>query len=206
VEQAYADARRTQRLEIAPEERHQILWLAADLPAIWAAATTTHADRKRFLWLLVKQVALTPVDTPLRQTQVQVLWHTEVVTILTVPRLSRKERTRTPADVISTIATLAPTHTNAAIAALLNARGLRSGKGHAFTATAVVWVRRKYDITKPLLDPRHAACLEACPDGRYSTRALASQLGVTIQVVSWDHLSPLGQDRATTPTSTRCDR
>jgi len=183
VEQAYAEARRTQRLEIAPEERHQILRLAADLPAVWSAATTTHADRKRLLGLLVKQVALTPVDSPLRQTQVQVLWHTEAVTVLTVPRLSRKDRTRTPSDVISTIATLAPTHTDAAIAILLNARGLRSGKGRAFTATAVVWVRRKYDITKPLLDPHQAACLEARPDGRYSTRALALQLGVTIHTI-----------------------
>jgi hypothetical protein len=48
---------------------------------------------------------------------------------------------------------------------------------------AVVWVRRKYDITKPLLDPRQAACLEARPDGRYSTRALALQLGVTIHTI-----------------------
>jgi acyl-CoA reductase-like NAD-dependent aldehyde dehydrogenase len=47
VEQAYAEARRTQRLEVSPEERHQILRLAADLPAVWSAATTTHADRKR---------------------------------------------------------------------------------------------------------------------------------------------------------------
>jgi hypothetical protein len=185
VERAYAEARRTQRLAVSPEERHQILRLAADLPAVWHASTTTQADRKRLLGLLVKQVALTPVDTAPRQTQVQVLWHTEVVTALTVPRPSRHERSRTPSDVVSTIATLAATHTDAAIAALLNARGLRSGKGHAFTASAVVWVRRKYNITKPLLDPRQAACLEARPDGRYSTRALAIQLGVTIHTIHY---------------------
>jgi DNA invertase Pin-like site-specific DNA recombinase len=185
VERAYAEARRTQRLEVSPEERYQILRLAADLPTVWRAATTTQADRKRLLGLLVKQVALTPLDTVPRQTQVQVLWHTEATTTLTVARPSRHERTRTPSDVIRTITTLAPTHTDAAIAALLNARGVQSGKGHAFTVAAVVWVRRKYGITKPLLDPRQAACLEARPDGRYSTRALAIQLGVPIHTIHY---------------------
>ena len=85
----------------------------------------------------LRERSLMPLKgAPPRQTQVQVLWHTEVVTALTVPRPSRHERTRPPSDVVSTIATLAATPTDAAIAALLNARGLRSGKGHAFTATA----------------------------------------------------------------------
>jgi hypothetical protein len=185
VERAYAEARRTQRLAVSPEGRHQILRLAADLPAVWSAATTTQADRKRLLGLLVKQVALTPVDAVPRQTQVQVLWHTEAITALIVPRPSRQERTRTPPDVVSTVATLAVTHTDTAIAALLNARGLRSGKGHAFTAAAVVWVRRKYGIAKPNVDPRQAARLAARPDGRYSTRALATQMGVTIHTIHY---------------------
>jgi DNA invertase Pin-like site-specific DNA recombinase len=183
VERAYAEARRTQRLEVSPDERHQILRLAADLPAVWHASTTTQADRKRLLGLLVKQVALTPVDTVPHQTQVQVLWHTEALTTLTVPRPSRHERTRTPPDVVRTIATLATTHTDTAIAALLNARGLQSGKGRSFTPAAVVWIRRKYGIAKPSLDPRQAACREARPDGRYSTQALATQLGVTIHTI-----------------------
>jgi len=183
VERAYAEARQTQRLAVSPEARTQILQLAAHLPAVWSAATTTQAERKRLLGLLVKQVALTPVDTAPRQTQGQGLWHTDVVTTLTVPRPSRRERTRTPSDVVSTVATLAATHTDAAIAALRNTRGLRSGKGRSFTPAAVVWVRRKYGIAKPLMDTRHAARLEARPDGRCSTRALAIQMGVSLHTI-----------------------
>ena len=123
------------------------------------------------------------MDAVPRQTQVQVLWHTEAITALTVPRPSQPERTRTPPDVVSTSATLAVTHTETAIAALLKARGLRSGKGHAFTAAAVVWVRRKSGMATPHVDPRQAARLEARPDGRYSTRALATQMGVTIHTI-----------------------
>jgi hypothetical protein len=183
VERAYAEAHRPQRLDVSPETRQESLRLAADLPAVWQASTTTQADRKRLLSFLVKQVALTPVDTVPRHTQVQVLWHTEAITTLTISRPSRKEHTRTPPDVIHTITPLVSTHTDAAIAAFLNAQGFRSGKDHALTTAAVVWLRRTYGIHNPLLDPRQAAHLHARPDGRYSTRALATQLGVTIHTI-----------------------
>jgi hypothetical protein len=44
--QAYTTAQRTQRLDVTPQERQQILRLAADLPAVWRAPTTTQAERK----------------------------------------------------------------------------------------------------------------------------------------------------------------
>jgi DNA invertase Pin-like site-specific DNA recombinase len=185
LEQAYAEARRRQRLEVSPEERQQILRLAADLPAVWQAPTTTQTDRKELLRLLVKQIALTPVEGSPRQTQVQVLWHTHATTELWVPRPSKRERLRTPPAVVDTIATLAAGRTDDAIAAALNAHGLHSGRGQPFTATAVAWIRYKYQIRKPGSDPRMAARLDARPDGRYSTRALALQLGVTISTVHY---------------------
>lgn len=44
--QAYTVAPRTQRLDVPPQERQQILRLAADLPAVWRAPTTTQAERQ----------------------------------------------------------------------------------------------------------------------------------------------------------------
>jgi hypothetical protein len=154
LEQAYAEARRVQRLEVSPEERQQILRLAADLPAVWQAPTTTQADRKALLRLLVKQSALTPVEGSPRQPQVQVLWHTHATTALWVPRPSKRERLRTPSEVVETITTLAAGRTDDAIAAALNARGLPSSRGQPFTAAAVAWIRYKYQIRKPGSDPR----------------------------------------------------
>jgi hypothetical protein len=96
LEQAYAVAQRTQRLDITPQERQQILRLAADLPAVWQAPTTTQAERKELLGRLVKQIALTPVEGPQRQTRGQLLWHTTATTTLEVPRLRAAERIHPP--------------------------------------------------------------------------------------------------------------
>ena len=50
---------------LSPHERDQILRLASDLPALWQASTTTPADRKAVLRLLLEQieVTLTPGST-----------------------------------------------------------------------------------------------------------------------------------------------
>jgi DNA invertase Pin-like site-specific DNA recombinase len=185
LERAYAEAQRTQRLEGSPQERQQILRLAADLPAVWRAPTTTQADRKELLSLLVKQIALTPVEGPPRQTRVQLLWHTEATIELWVPRPDKRERVRTSAEVVMAIAALAAGRTDDAIAAALNTRGLRSGRGKPFTAEAVAWIRYKHRIPTPGSDPRVAARLDARPDGRFSTRALATRLGVTISTIHY---------------------
>ncbi len=149
LEQAYTIAQRTQRLDVTPQERQQILRLAADLPAVWRAPMTTQAERKELLGLLVKQIALTPVEAPQRQTRIHLLWHTTATTELTVARLRSPERVRTPPQVIEAIAALAVGRTDTAIAEALNAQGLASGRGRPFTAKAVAWIRHHYQIRKP---------------------------------------------------------
>src|SRR5262249_13606741 len=60
---------------LSPDERQRILNLAEDLPALWHAPTTTPAERKQLLRLLVKDVALTKQATTIR---VALRWQTEV--------------------------------------------------------------------------------------------------------------------------------
>ncbi len=185
LEQAYTIAQRTQRLDVTPQERQQILRLAADLPAVWRAPMTTQAERKELLGLLVKQIALTPVEAPQRQTRIHLLWHTTATTELTVARLRSPERVRTPPQVIEAIAALAVGRTDTAIAEALNAQGLASGRGRPFTAKAVAWIRHHYQIRKPGSDRQVAAGTMARVDGRYSTRALATRLGVSIATIHY---------------------
>ncbi|MBI4334735.1 MAG: recombinase family protein, partial [Chloroflexi bacterium] len=185
IEQAYAQARQRERLDLSPQKRQQILRLASDLPAVWRAPTTTQAERKGLLGLLVKQIALTPADLPQRQTRVQILWHTEATTELWVARPSIKERFRTPRQVVEAIARLAAGRLDEEIAAALNEQELRSGRSKPFTAASVAWVRYKHGIRKPGSDPRMAARTDARSDGRYSTRALAQRLGVTISTIHY---------------------
>lgn len=104
LEQAYAQAQLVQRLEISPEQRQQILSLAGDLlPALWHSPTTSPCERKEMLRLLVKQVALTPVDSPTRQTFVKILWHTGATSELFTSRPSIQQKLGTPLEVIQTI-------------------------------------------------------------------------------------------------------
>ena len=154
LEAAYAQAQLVHRLELSQPQRQQILRLAKDIPAVWLAPTTSCQERKEMLCLLVKQVALTPVDSPERQTHIAILWHTGATTELVAMRLTTKDKLRTPEEVVQTIRELAPHMTNVEIALELNQRGLTSGKGRAFTADSVSWKRLQFQINKPESDRR----------------------------------------------------
>jgi hypothetical protein len=56
----------------------------------------TQADRQALGRVLIKPIALTPVEGSPRQPQVQVLGHTPATTALWGPRPSKRDRLRTP--------------------------------------------------------------------------------------------------------------
>ena len=58
---------------LTPAERAQIRALAADIPAIWHAPTTTSADRKQLIRHLVEQVRVEVLGTS-EKVNVQVVW------------------------------------------------------------------------------------------------------------------------------------
>lgn len=183
LEEAYVQARQVQRLEITTTQRQQILELAKHIPTIWHAPTTTAQERKEMLGLLVKQVAITPVDSPERATRIQTLWHTGATTELVAIRQTTGDKLRTPDEVVELVRELAVGRTDAEIAHELNTQGLKSGRGRAFTADAIAWIRWKFQITKPLSDPKVAHHLGISPEGYYSTSALAEKLGVGIHTI-----------------------
>jgi hypothetical protein len=61
-------------------DRERILQLAADLPRLWRAASTTDRDRKLLLRSLIKDVSIRPIDVPRSTLKTQILWHTGAVT------------------------------------------------------------------------------------------------------------------------------
>ncbi|MHC5747932.1 MAG: recombinase family protein [Nostoc sp.] len=182
LEEAYQKAHQVQRLELTAAQRQQILQLANDIPTLWHASTTTNLERKEILGLLVKQVAITPIDAPERSTRVQILWHTGVTSELIATRPTNAEKFRTPNQVIQLIEELAVGRTDSEIAHELNRRGLVGGKGRAFTKKGVAWIRWKFGIEKPLSNPQ-IAHLGVSPEGYYSTSALAKKLGVGIHTI-----------------------
>jgi hypothetical protein len=182
LEHEYATLPRLAPSLVSPEERQRILALAQDLPTVWQAPTTTHAQRKQLLRFLIKDVTLTQQATSI---QIGLRWQTEALTPLEIARPKRSyEVRRTSGMVIERIHTLAPEHTDREIATLLNQAQLTPGLGGQFTESKVKWIRYTYGI--PLGCPQGPA---ACPtgqrgDGRYSARTAAHLLNVNVSTIA----------------------
>jgi DNA invertase Pin-like site-specific DNA recombinase len=73
LEEEFERWQRTAPVELSAADRAVIHALAADLPAVWQAATTTPADRQRIIRLLLERVELT-VDKTSERLEVKVTW------------------------------------------------------------------------------------------------------------------------------------
>jgi hypothetical protein len=125
--------------QVSEAERQGILDVVHDLPAVWQADTTTHAERTQVVRLLIKDVTLTTLATTIR---IAVRWHTHACRTLAVPRPPRAAVLRRPEPaVVERVRQLAQDHTDIAIAARLHPAGDRSGQGGPFSASTVAWLR-----------------------------------------------------------------
>jgi DNA invertase Pin-like site-specific DNA recombinase len=182
LEREYAKRPAVSSLIVSDIERSRILALADDLPPVWQATTTTHAERKQLLRLLIKDVTLTKLPTTVR---IAVRWQTEACSQMEIERPKRAaDAKRTAPAVVARVRTLAPTHTDAQIAACLNREGFVSGTGTLFSDRKVEWIRYAYTI--PTGCPEHPA---ACPqgqraDGRCSAPVAAALLNVTESTIA----------------------
>jgi DNA invertase Pin-like site-specific DNA recombinase len=189
LEREYATHPTPHSLIVNPEERTRILALAQDVPLVWHAPTTTAAERKQLLRLLIKDVTLTKQATTIA---IAVRWQTGACSTLDIPRPQRAaDAKRTAPAVITRVRELARTHPDEQIAAQLNAEGFRSGSGGNFSTSKVEWIRYVYHIQNGC--PRGPA---ACPtgqrgDGRYSVRAAAALLNVNVSTIA--HWCQTGQ-------------
>jgi DNA invertase Pin-like site-specific DNA recombinase len=182
LERDYAEIAPAASSHISEAQRQGILDLVHNLPAVWQAETTTDAERKQVVRLLIKDVMLTKLDKTVR---VDVRWQTQACSTLEVarPKPSYVIR-RTAPEVLERIGQLAQDHTDIDIAKCLNDEGYRCGQGGAFTASKVNWLRYAYGIK--------SACPwgpVACPtgqrgDGRYSAQAAAELLNVTVYTIA----------------------
>jgi DNA invertase Pin-like site-specific DNA recombinase len=129
--------------------REQLEALARDIPALWAAKTTSQKDRKRLLRALIADITLTS-NPEGRELSVGIRWRSGASEQHTIQRpQTRQEVIRTPPDAIELTRQLAATHTNAQIAQRLNAAGLSAGTGGPFAATHVQWIRWRHKIPYP---------------------------------------------------------
>ena len=143
VEQAYAIAQQQSLLVLSEQERERLLALACDLPALWDAETTTLAERKDLLRLLIADVTLTRQNADIL---VQLRWVTNEMEQWTVPLPQRG--VRTIPVVLERIREMTPDYTDAEIARRLNEAGFCTAHEKPFTKDRVHGLRRTHRILK----------------------------------------------------------
>ncbi len=153
--------------------REQIEALARDLPRLWAASTTSAKDRKRLLRALIADVTITSLVDE-HAVRVGIHWRsgaTEALVVARPPSAAVSYRTPEPAVVLAR--RFGAQCDDVELAARLNAAGLRTGKGRAFDAAAVRWIRYAYDIASP----------PSLAQGERSVQEVASHLGISAGAV-----------------------
>jgi hypothetical protein len=179
------NAKREHRVQLTDEDRNRIRALARDLPSVWRAPTTTPADRKAMLRLVIEAVVIHPIDVPQRLTQIRVQWKSGAIDELTI---NRPDNTRTPSAAVERIRRLASLRLyDHVIAEKLNSEGVRSGTGRAWTTSAVKHVRLNHNIlSSTAVLPRRKPLPNRHPDGRYSIPGAMKRFGVSQrQLMRW---------------------
>src|ERR1017187_9800899 len=111
--------------------REDLEKLAADLPALWNAPTTSARDRKRLLRTLIADVTLLP-EPDRSKVRIGIRWHTGATSELTAGRpVHPGTARRSPAAAIELVKQLGPATSNDELVTRLNAAGHRTGHGRA---------------------------------------------------------------------------
>ena len=162
--------------------RAELEKLAADLPALWNAPTTSAKDRKRLLRTLIADVTLLPEQRP-DQVRIGIRWHTGATSELTADRpVHPGTARRSPDAAVELIKRLGPATSNDDLVRQLSAAGLTTGHGRPFDVAAVQWIRHAHKIGVP--DPYRP--------GEISVAQAAQRLGCSTAVLyHWIHTGQL---------------
>ena len=160
------------RMFIGEQERAQIISLAADFPKLWNNPKTSNRERKRMLRLLVEDVTLIKKNG----ITVHVRFKGGAANTLSLPAPQPAWQIRqTPPEVIAEIERLLEHHTDIQIAAQLNERGFRPGKGGLFNSRIVARIRKDNALKDRYFHLRQA--------GKLTAEEMAGKLKVNVQTV-----------------------
>jgi DNA invertase Pin-like site-specific DNA recombinase len=196
LEQEYALVQRMELSPLTETERQAVRQLATDLPALWQAPTTSMADRKRLLRLLIQEVTLT-THPETRSATAVILWSGGVTTAheVTCPPLGW--HCVTDPTLIQRIRDLAQREPDHRIAEQLNAEGLRTRTGKEWTYQRVQSMRKQYHI--PIASPVDPTTAATRGDGLVSVNTAAQLLKISPALVNlWARQGVLIYDQRTT--------
>jgi DNA invertase Pin-like site-specific DNA recombinase len=125
------------------QQREQILSLATDFPRLWRDPTVPQRERKRMIRLLLEDVTLLRTD----EIVAHVRFRGGATHSLHLPLpLSAWQLRKTDPAVVAEIDRLLDHHTEAEIADILNARGLRPGVSEKFSQRIIWLLRQAYGL------------------------------------------------------------
>jgi DNA invertase Pin-like site-specific DNA recombinase len=177
LDDAYARSERSAPAELSDKALSSIRALAADLPAVWAAATTTPADRQRIARLLLERVVVT-VDKASERVDVQLHWIGGMVRSHTITRpVTRYCQQSDYPRLVARLRELCTGRDNAAaIAEQLNAEGFCPPKRtKRFTGEMVRRLTAHLGLARR---QRHGSTTGLGPD-EYRPMGLARRLGIS---------------------------
>jgi len=162
---------------LTDHDRARIAALASDFPALWTDPRTPTRERKRIARLLLADVTLIKTE----QITAQIRFNGGQTTSLTLPApLAAPDLRRTPPTLLAHIDRLLDEHTDAGVAAALNATGARSPTGQPFHAGIIRHLRIRHRL------PSRQDRLRAA--GLLDLHQTAQQLGVCTHTVKrWHH-------------------
>jgi DNA invertase Pin-like site-specific DNA recombinase len=177
VEQEYETWLRQSRLELTNKDRRDILALGEDLPQVWHAPSTTPADRKQILRLVIKEVI---VDRTRTQGKVwfQINWQTGATSEHWFIRQvhSYDEYADLEALERRVRELLAEHKKDGEIAEILNAEGFRTARRKPFKSATIYGLRRRWNLPAARANGFYPTRWE---DGTYSVPGAAAVLGVS---------------------------
>jgi DNA invertase Pin-like site-specific DNA recombinase len=195
VEQEHASRQGSAPSPLSGDEVEQVRRLAADLPALWHADTTTPVDRKRLLRLAIAEVTIT-VHAAERTADIGLLWSGGARTSHRASCPPHGWHLRSEQRVLTLIRELAGERADHHIAGRLNALGLRTRTGKPWTYDRVASTRHRHAI--PTRCPVHTRGRQDRADGFVPAAAAARRLGLSLAAVRvWARHGVLASDQRT---------
>jgi len=183
AEHDYETWKRENRTDMPPQERQEILAIGEDLPRVWHAETTTNADRKHLLRLVIKEVL---VDQKRVRGKVwfQINWQTGASSEHEIIRHAVSYREHSDGErVQERVRQLhANQQTDRQIATVLHAEGYRTTYGQPFQAKHIWYLRGQWglgNIKEGGLRPDRLRW----EDGAYTIQGVVQALGVAKDTV-----------------------
>ena len=168
---------------LGDDERRALLALGQDLPTVWRATTTTPADRKQILRLVIAAVV---IDAKRERGRVwyRIVWQTGATEEHWLTRnVASLDEHPDVENLQQRIGALSQAHQmDAEIATLLNAEGLRTARGRPFTGSNV-WRLRKHWALSSSKETSTGPHPLRWADGTYSIVGAATAIGVTLGTV-----------------------